>query len=102
MVDIGEYHFTKSERNKTVLVPQPSNDPSDPLVGSLVIRSTKRRRAGVLAMRVIELEPTVEDVRRCFCNNGYVRSSFRTSGHCANISAIGPRFPLRSCGRSPF
>lgn len=43
MVDIGEYHFTKSERNKTVLVPQPSNDPSDPLVCSFVIRLTERR-----------------------------------------------------------
>lgn len=43
MVDTGEYHFTKSERNKIVLVPQPSNDPSDPLVGSFVFNLTKRR-----------------------------------------------------------
>ena len=32
MGDIGDYHFTKKGRNNTVLVPQPSNDPNDPLV----------------------------------------------------------------------
>ncbi|CAD6579771.1 MAG: hypothetical protein ASARMPRED_009243 [Alectoria sarmentosa] len=31
MVDVGVYHFAKSERNNIVLVPQPSNDPNDPL-----------------------------------------------------------------------
>lgn len=37
-------------------------------------------------MRGIELEPTVEDLRRCVRNNGYVRSSFWTPG-------IAPIFP---------
>ena len=40
MVDVREYHFTRSERNNSVLVPQPSNDPSDPLVGSFVVHLT--------------------------------------------------------------
>ena len=39
MGDIGDYHLTKRGRNNTVLVPQPSNDPNDPLVS----RSSHRR-----------------------------------------------------------
>ena len=42
MGDIGDYHFTKKGRNKTVLVPQPSNDPNDPLVSRSSYRSTVR------------------------------------------------------------
>ena len=33
MVDVGSHHFVKaSEKSDTVLVPQPSDDPHDPLV----------------------------------------------------------------------
>lgn len=42
MVDVGAIHFAKSERNKIVLVPQPSNDSSDPLVSSYIIRRKPR------------------------------------------------------------
>ena len=42
MGDIGDYHFTKRGRNNTVLVPQPSNDPNDPLVSRASIRRTVR------------------------------------------------------------
>ena len=42
MGDIGDYHFTKRGRNNTVLVPQPSNDPNDPLVSRSSCRRTER------------------------------------------------------------
>ena len=32
MTDVGSHHFIKSKANGTVLVPQPSQDPQDPLV----------------------------------------------------------------------
>ena len=42
MVDVGAYHFVKSEGNRTVLVPQPSNDPRDPLVSFYTTQYTKK------------------------------------------------------------
>jgi hypothetical protein len=31
MTDVGTHHFVKGGQGKTVLVPQPSDDPADPL-----------------------------------------------------------------------
>lgn len=50
MVDVGAIHFAKSERNKIVLVPQPSNDSSDPLVSSYIIRRNREWRANIPGM----------------------------------------------------
>ena len=36
MTDVGSHHFIKSERNSTVLVPQPSDSLHDPLVSHLL------------------------------------------------------------------
>lgn len=36
MTDVGSHHFIKNERSSTVLVPQPSDDPHDPLVSPLL------------------------------------------------------------------
>lgn len=37
MVDVNSHQFIKSKHEKNVLVPQPSNDPHDPLVKLSVI-----------------------------------------------------------------
>ena len=39
-------------------------------------------------MKMIELEPAVEDTGRYICNDGYVRLRFWAPGDCAHISAI--------------
>ena len=40
MTDVGSHHFIKSKDNATVLVPQPSQDPHDPLVSSSSLLQT--------------------------------------------------------------
>ena len=99
MGDVGDYHFTKRGRNNTVLVPQPSNDPNDPLVGSFVVLLTEGQCAHILVLTIIELEPTVEAICHGVCYNCNIRSRHWTPGKCAHISSIDSRIPLRPCGR---
>lgn len=51
MADVGTHHFVKSSaKSSRVLVPQPSQDPHDPLVG-LVFKETLFKRKLVLTLR---------------------------------------------------
>ena len=47
MLDVGTHHFVKSSNSDRVLVPQPSNDPHDPLVGSLQSRAAAQPADGL-------------------------------------------------------
>ena len=88
MVDVGDYHFTKRGRNNTVLVPQPSNDPNDPLVRSFIVFLTEGQYGHILVLTIVELEPTVEAICHGVCYNCNIRSRHWTSGKRAHISSI--------------
>ena len=100
MTDIGSYHLIRSERNKTVLVPQPSDDVHDPLVSDcktsdrIKLQANQRKRVELM-ITMVELESVLEDL----CNHIYSASRLCTNtwsiGHCTNLPSTYARFPLR-------
>lgn len=46
MKDVGTHHFVKGSNHRSVLVPQPSDDPRDPLNWSPFWKTTVSERSG--------------------------------------------------------
>jgi len=82
MSDIGTHHFVKAgEGSGNVLVPQPSNDPHDPLV-SLVQSSALTQM-----LTTAELEPFLEDFGNILINSSLFCSGFWAISISAYVSA---------------
>jgi hypothetical protein len=76
MVDVGTHHFVKAGTGEhSVLVPQPSDDPHDPLVSSQIDCHGSYSTDGLL-----ELESHVERICNDMCNSGSVFSRDGPSG----------------------
>lgn len=64
MIDAGSHHFIKaSASSDRVLVPQPSNDPSDPLVSSTTCHDVYRDEEIDRSSPMVELEQILESFR---------------------------------------
>lgn len=97
MSDVGSHHFVKAgEGSGNVLVPQPSNDPHDPLVG---LAQTK---VAMQTLTLAELESILEDLSDILVNSRLLRPRLRTASISAYVSTTHGSFRCESCGRRPI
>lgn len=112
MVDVGSHHFVKSfTKSHRVLVPQPSDDPHDPLVRST---SYVRPQAsfisnddggrilpclnGSLLCQLIELEHLLEILYNGMCNSRNVHTGHGTFVVSSHVSRADRSFSLEFDG----
>lgn len=96
MADVGTHHFVKSSaKSSRVLVPQPSQDPHDPLVGFKFKGFYQKEMGSNIAL--IELEPVLEDERDGHYHGNILQSGLRTSGVGTYVSSTNGIIRFRSC-----
>lgn len=89
MIDAGAHHFVKaSAGSDRVLVPQPSDDASDPLVSPAICRCALDAERIDRPSSTIELEQILESFRHVLRHGLNLRSRFRAFVARAHDSAI--------------
>ncbi|KAI4133719.1 MAG: hypothetical protein LQ338_000048 [Usnochroma carphineum] len=87
MADVGNHHFVKSSAaSGRVLVPQPSDNPHDPLVIHQLSDLNAYQLTG--DGRHVELEPSLEVLYLGLCNSGDLHASNGPSRECSAVSLL--------------
>ena len=95
MRDVGSHHFVKSAAGSDrVLVPQPSDDPHDPLVRVSVIAT-----CATVLMQGIELEPLLEGFNHLAVHGGELCPGNGSTCPCTDVSGIDEGLRQRPGGR---
>lgn len=92
MTDVGTHHFVKAgSGDHSVLVPQPSDDPHDPLVSLLIHETSRVPYVGEYMLRScaqIELDSLLESGNHILLDIGNIRARHGTFGASTHVSVL--------------